>query len=142
MSVFSIQLEACDPARNRFRAYQLDVVRDLFGAWLVEVRFGRIGASGRTLRFTLDDEPAARRMVRERLQRRSRAPGRIGVAYRTLELWDPLGWTLSKARHEHGQGTTCADHERRTPQRMIVPIPAALPVPARRSRNGETCRQK
>jgi predicted DNA-binding WGR domain protein len=92
MSVFSIQLEACDPARNRFRAYQIDVVRDLFGAWLVEVKFGRIGARGRTLRFTPDDEPAARRMVRERLQRRSGAPGRIGVAYQTLELWDPHGW--------------------------------------------------
>ena len=93
MSVFSVQLEACDPTRNRFRAYQLDVVRDLFGVWLVEVRFGRIGAKGRMLRFIVDDEPAARRMVRERLQRRNRAPGRIGVAYRTLELWDPLGWT-------------------------------------------------
>jgi predicted DNA-binding WGR domain protein len=92
MSVFSIQLEACDPTRNRFRAYQVDVARDLFGAWLVEVKFGRIGAKGRMLRFTMDDEPAARRMVRERLQRRKRAPGRIGVAYRTLELWDPHGW--------------------------------------------------
>lgn len=96
MSVFSIQLEARDPARNRFRAYQIDVSRDLFGAWLVEVRFGRIGARGRTLSVTLDDEQAARRMVRERLQRRARAPGRIGVAYRTLELWDPLGWTPAK----------------------------------------------
>jgi predicted DNA-binding WGR domain protein len=92
MSVFSIQLEAYDPARNRFRAYQLDVTRDLFGAWLVEVRFGRIGAKGRMLGFTMDDEPAARRMVCERLQRRKGAPGRIGVAYRTLELWDPHGW--------------------------------------------------
>ncbi len=103
MSVFSIQLEACDPARNRFRAYQLDVIRDLFGAWLVEVRFGRIGARGQTLRFTLDDESAARRMVRERLQRRSRAPGRIGVAYRTLELWDPLGWTSAKRATNTGR---------------------------------------
>lgn len=94
--MFSIQLEACDPARNRFRAYQLDVVRDLFGVWLVEVRFGRIGARGRMLRFIVDDEPAAKRMVLERLQRRSRAPGRIGVAYRTLDLWDPLGWTSAK----------------------------------------------
>ena len=103
MSVFSVQLEACDAARNRFRAYQLDVVRDLFGVWLVEVRFGRIGAKGRMLRFIVDDELAARRMVRERLQRRNRAPGRIGVAYRTMELWDPHGWVptahASAARH-------------------------------------------
>jgi predicted DNA-binding WGR domain protein len=92
MSVFSIQLEARDPARNRFRAYRLDVARDLFGAWLVEVKFGRIGAKGRRLVAALDDEHAARRMVRERLQRRNRAPKRIGVGYRTLELWDPYAW--------------------------------------------------
>lgn len=92
MSVFSIHLEACDPARNRFRAYRLDVARDLFGAWLVEVKFGRIGAKGRRLVSALDDEHAARRMVRKRLQRRDRAPKRIGVAYRTLELWDPHAW--------------------------------------------------
>lgn len=95
MSVFSIHLEACDPARNQFRAYQLNVIRDLFGAWLVEVRFGRIGARGRTLRFIVDDEPAARRMVRERMQRRNGAPGRIGVPYRTLELRDPHCWMCS-----------------------------------------------
>lgn len=92
MSVFSIQLEACDPVRNRFRAYRLDVVRDLFGAWLVEVKFGRIGAKGRKLVAALDDEHAARRMVRDRLKRRNRAPKRIGVAYRTLEVWDPHDW--------------------------------------------------
>jgi predicted DNA-binding WGR domain protein len=92
MSVFSIQLEARDPARNRFRAYQLDVARDLFGAWLVEVKFGRIGAKGRKLVAVLDDEHAARRMVCERLKRREGAPKRIGVAYRTLGLWDPHAW--------------------------------------------------
>lgn len=92
MSVFSIQLEARDPARNRFRAYQLDVARDLFGAWLVEVKFGRIGAKGRKLVSALDDEHAARRMVCERLKRRAGAPRRIGVAYRTLQLWDPHAW--------------------------------------------------
>jgi hypothetical protein len=46
MTVFSIQLEARDPAHNHFRAYQLDVVRDLFGAWQVEVNFGTIGTKG------------------------------------------------------------------------------------------------
>jgi predicted DNA-binding WGR domain protein len=92
MSVFSIQLEARDPARNRFRAYQVDVARDLFGAWLVEVKFGRIGAKGRRLVSALEDEHAARRMVCERLRRREGAPKRIGVAYRTLELWDPHAW--------------------------------------------------
>jgi predicted DNA-binding WGR domain protein len=87
MSVFSIQLEARDPARNRFRHYQLDVARDLFGAWLVEIKFGRIGAKGRKLVSALDDEHAARRMVCERLKRRAGAPKRIEV--------DPGNWTGS-----------------------------------------------
>jgi hypothetical protein len=69
ISVFSIHLEACDPARNRFRTYRLDVARDLFGAWLVEVKFGRIGAKARKRVAALDDEHAARRMVRERALR-------------------------------------------------------------------------
>jgi predicted DNA-binding WGR domain protein len=102
--MFSIYLEACDPARNCRRAYHLDVVRDLFGVWLVDVRFGRIGAKGRMLRLIVDDEPAARRMVRERLMRRNQAPRRIGVAYRTLELWDPLGWTPAKRDPNTGAG--------------------------------------
>jgi hypothetical protein len=39
MSVFSIRFEARDPAHNRLRPYQLDGARDLFGTWLVEVKF-------------------------------------------------------------------------------------------------------
>ena len=44
MSLFTARLEACDPARDCFRSYRLDAGPDLFGAWLVEATYGRIGA--------------------------------------------------------------------------------------------------
>jgi len=36
-------LEACDPARGRFRAYRIEAGTDLLGDWLVDVTYGRIG---------------------------------------------------------------------------------------------------
>jgi hypothetical protein len=128
MSVFSIQLEARDPAHNRFRAYRLDVARDLFGFWLVEVKFGRIGAKGRRLVSALDDELAARRMVRERLQRRGRRPSRIGVAYQTLERWDPYGWMPATPTTNPGRAP-CIEREREVVQRLIAPIAVQCDAP-------------
>ena len=100
------------------------VVRDLFGVWLVEVKFGRIGARGRTLHFTVDDEQAARRMVRERLQRRARALGRIGVAYRTESVTvGPAQMDAGGAYRQRQQGKGCIDRKRRTVRRIIAPVP-------------------
>ncbi|WP_156418116.1 WGR domain-containing protein [Aureimonas sp. AU4] len=39
-------LQSMDPARNRARFYTMDVVRDLFGAWVLVKLRGRIGMSG------------------------------------------------------------------------------------------------
>ena len=49
MERFTARLEARDAARNLWRAYTLEAGRDLFGAWVVEVSYGRIGRPGRTL---------------------------------------------------------------------------------------------
>ena len=46
MNVFYATLEARDPAHGHFRAYRLEAGTDLFGAWLVDVTYGRIGAQG------------------------------------------------------------------------------------------------
>ena len=82
MSIFTARLEARDPARDCFRSYRLDAGSDLFGTWLVDATYGRIGTPGRTIRHTADDESQARRIVRRCLQRRATAPQRIGIAYR------------------------------------------------------------
>ncbi len=90
--LFSTLLHARDPAHNHHRAYRVEIGRDLLGDCMVEVTFGRIGAAGRTLRFFASDEAEARRIARTCLRRRNSAPRRIGVAYRSLSLFDPHGW--------------------------------------------------
>lgn len=92
MSVFTALLQARDPARDCFRAYRLEAGPDLFGSWLVEATYGRIGTPGHTVRHVAGDEAAARKIVRHCLQRRATAPRRIGVAYQLRELHDPGQW--------------------------------------------------
>jgi hypothetical protein len=92
MSVFTARLEASDPARDCFRSYLLDAGLDLFGTWLVDATYGRIGIPGRTVRYVAEDEGHARRIVHQRLQRRATALRRIGVPYRLRELSDPDQW--------------------------------------------------
>jgi hypothetical protein len=48
MTSLHILLEARSAARRCWRAYEIDVGTDLFGAWLVEMSYGRIGAMGRS----------------------------------------------------------------------------------------------
>jgi hypothetical protein len=91
--IFSVRLEGCDPQRNRWRCYRVQVGHDLFGAWLVIVTFGRIGAPrGRTQTYVADDQADAQCIARACVRRRGSAPKRIGVAYVMRELVDPEGW--------------------------------------------------
>jgi hypothetical protein len=92
MNAFSALLEARDPALDRFRSYRLQGGTDLFGAWLVEVSYGRIGTPGRQLRNVAADEAEARKLVHHCLRRRATAKKRIGVSYRFRELIDPWEW--------------------------------------------------
>jgi hypothetical protein len=92
LDAFTATLEACDPARGRFRAYRIEAGTDLLGNWLVDVTYGRIGSPGRIIRYVASSEAEARRIVRHSLQRRSTAPRRIGVGYRFCELCDVAGW--------------------------------------------------
>nr|WP_245549527.1 MULTISPECIES: WGR domain-containing protein [Methylomicrobium] len=41
-------LEARDHTRNIHRAYSLSYGQDIFGNWVVETTYGRIGGKGRT----------------------------------------------------------------------------------------------
>ena len=79
-----IHMEARDPALNRFRRWELEAAEDLFGAWIVRVRFGRIGSAGRTLVRGFADPVTTGRYVRAAIARRRSAPRRIGVAYRVI----------------------------------------------------------
>ena len=103
MDSFHVRLEACDPARGHFRAYRIDAGTDLFGDWLVDVTYGRIGTRGRLVRHVAADEAQARKIVGHCLQRRATAPRRIGVPYRLCELSDPAGWVPAErlAQDDH-----------------------------------------
>jgi hypothetical protein len=88
MTGFSITLEARNPERGHYRAYRLEAAPDLFGVWLVEATFGRIGCTGRTLAYAASDEAEARRIVRAHLNRRTTAPKRIGTTYEVTAVLD------------------------------------------------------
>jgi len=52
-------LEARDPARNIHRAYSIAYGQDVFGNWVVETTYGRIGGKGRTIVTVVNDEDEA-----------------------------------------------------------------------------------
>jgi len=60
MIEFAIHLEASDPERNIFRSYSITAGQDLFGDWIVQVNYGRIGSKGRTKTVCVADETEAR----------------------------------------------------------------------------------
>lgn len=55
-------LEAVDDGWNIARAYSVSVTQDLFGQWIVDLRWGRIGTLGTGLKLTFESDSAARRL--------------------------------------------------------------------------------
>ncbi len=94
---FVIRLEAQSPVTRVPRVYQLSVDRDLFGRWIVHIAFGRLGCRGRALRVLVDTEQAVRRVLRQRLRRRTAPPKPTGLAYQIRELIGEIHW-LGPAR--------------------------------------------
>ena len=82
MTLLHILLEARSPARRCWRAYEIDVGSDLFGVWLVEMSYGRIGTMGRSKVRSFATAADAQAEVHACLRKRATAPRRIGVAYR------------------------------------------------------------
>lgn len=94
MIVYTLLLQAKAPEKNVFRSYHIAAGQNLFGQWIVELTYGRIGAKGRTYTLLAADEDEARKLVRQCLKRRRTAPRRVGVAY---ELVDVKGdWPLEE----------------------------------------------
>lgn len=77
-------LEARDPARNIARRYEIARSADLFGWTLIELRWGRCGASLREKILSAPTTDAADRLIRATLRKRAGARQRIGVAYREV----------------------------------------------------------
>ena len=82
MQDICLVLQARDPARNIFRSYVIEAGRDLFGEWVIDIYYGRIGSQGQHRQYSVANENAARQLIAEKLKRRRSAKGRIGVSYR------------------------------------------------------------
>ena len=85
MAEILVELHASGAPEPHRRAWRVLVSADLFGRWYAHVRFGRIGATGRTMRWDFDGEKDAVRFLRRCLRRRVTATCRIGVPYRVVE---------------------------------------------------------
>lgn len=77
----SISLRAINPARNIARHYQIVLTTDLFGQYVVDCRWGRIGTAGRARRVSFQAADDAQSFMRGLIRRRQGARKRIGVAY-------------------------------------------------------------
>ena len=84
MDQLSIELHACDRLRNRFRAWRIEIGRDLFGMLNARITYGRIGCTGRTRRWDFSTEDAAEAFLSAGLRRRASATRRIGTPYRLV----------------------------------------------------------
>ena len=78
----AVHLQATDPARNIARRYAIEASLDLFGHWIIQVSWGRIGTRGQNSTVSFEKYHDARSFVRRTLGRRASAKKRIGVAYR------------------------------------------------------------
>jgi len=92
MTSLCIKLEARSSAHRCHRAYEVAVSTDLFGAWLVEMSYGRIGALGRTKARSFPSADGAAAEVKACLRKRASAPRRIGVAYRVRSAKQNGDW--------------------------------------------------
>lgn len=86
----SILLEACNPELNIWRSYRITFGQDLFGSWIVELSYGRIGSKGRSRTILAENEAQAMGYVEQCLKKRQSAPKRIGASYRIKQL--PREW--------------------------------------------------
>jgi hypothetical protein len=75
---------------------------DLFGAWMVEMSYGRIGALGRTKVRSFSTTEKAQAQVRACLRKRATAPHRIGLAYRVRRMDGCTKWLPPELADPHG----------------------------------------
>jgi predicted DNA-binding WGR domain protein len=77
-------LQANDTEQNLHRFYRIEFGQDLFGQWIVEVNYGRVGCKGRSLISLYDSQKEALSYVKQVLKRRQTSANRIGVTYESV----------------------------------------------------------
>ena len=92
VSSWRVRLEAKCAARRCFRNYEIAMGADLFGVWMVEMSYGRIGAAGRTKVRSFETAEAARAQAYVCLRKRATAPRRIGDGYQLQRVDGSMAW--------------------------------------------------
>lgn len=70
----------------------MSVDRDLFGSWIIHIAFGPLGSRGRVMRVLAETEQAVRRVLRERLRRRTRPPAPRRPSYQIRNVIGEIRW--------------------------------------------------
>lgn len=121
MTLLCIKLEARNPARRCFRAYEITVGQDLFGAWMVEMNYGRIGSTGRAKIRSFGTPREARVQVHACLGKRATAPRRIGTGYRLCRVMRASAWQDPRLGERLREWfPDAADHS--VPEPMVVDL--------------------
>jgi predicted DNA-binding WGR domain protein len=87
MIIFSIRLSADHQELNVRRSYLIEAGEDLFGSWIVEINYGRIGCKGRNKKFLMESEEDAKTEVKRRLRKRERLVKKLGVGYAVKSIY-------------------------------------------------------
>ena len=126
MTSLRITLEARSSARRCFRAYEIAAGTDLFGTWLVEMSYGRIGTMGRAKvrSFATTDDALAQ--VNACLRKRATAPRRVGVAYHVRSVTKSLPPDLPMSASPNPLGP------------FVLPLSGCSVGMARRTKRDET----
>jgi predicted DNA-binding WGR domain protein len=84
MSTLHLRLEARARARalHCHRSYEITVGQDLFGIWIAEMAYGRIGTTSRTKTRSFASIEDVASVVDSSLRRRATLPRRLGAACR------------------------------------------------------------
>ena len=80
-----LELLAIDHSRNIARRYAVELCEDLFGVYVLETAWGRVGGWTAAKRVSFSERREAERVVAGHLRRRASAERRIGVAYRPVD---------------------------------------------------------
>lgn len=80
-----LELHARAPEMNRFRSWRIEIDGDLFGLLNARITYGRIGTTGRTLRWDFESDLEAAKFLMLKLRRRASGTKRRGAVYRVVE---------------------------------------------------------
>ena len=84
MFFFHLKLRAIDLEQNINRDYEIFVSKVFFNCWGVTLAFGRYGTKGTYKNYVFSTKEEAQQFVHKTIQKRLKAPKRIGCPYRVI----------------------------------------------------------